>query len=281
MRFIRSRRHEMPPEFDIWPAFTDLMSNAFMILSFLLLLAIIKPLVSISSMRETEEALRQQLLRTQIDLTSAQNRASLAESQVAPLAAQNQALAAQNQALAAQTQTLQGQLQQEMATPKAPPIIVIRDTGAYQFSSGSAQLPDALETYVRNQLVPQIEANAAAYNINVIEIIGHTDGQPNNAGSSNLDRSLPQVAAGTTQVNQLVPGSNADLGLMRALAVVQILQTIQRTEGKLQGLQFRPYSAAQLVSPTGDFGNVNPNPDETRRRIEIRFTRLGEETNVQ
>ncbi|WP_254564182.1 hypothetical protein [Oscillatoria sp. HE19RPO] len=274
MRFIRSRRHEMPPEFDIWPAFTDLMSNAFMILSFLLLLAIIKPLVSISTMRETEEALRQQLLRTQIDLTSAQNRATLAESQVAPLVAQNQALAAQSQ-------TLQQQLQQEMATPKAPPIIVIRDTGAYQFSSGSAQLPDALQTYVRNQLVPQIEANAAAYNINVIEIIGHTDGQPNNASSSNLDRSLPQVAAGTTQVSQLVPGSNADLGLMRALAVVQILQTIQRTEGKLQGLQFRPYSAAQLVSPTGDFGNVNPNPDESRRRIEIRFTRLGEETNVQ
>ncbi|MCT7958720.1 hypothetical protein [Laspinema palackyanum] len=270
----RSRRHEMPPEFDIWPAFTDLMSNAFMILSFLLLLAIIKPLVSISSMRETEEALRQQLLRTQIDLTSAQNRATLAESQVAPLVAQNRALAAQ-------TQTLQGQLQQEMATPKAPPIIVIRDTGAYQFSSGSAQLPDALETYVRNQLVPQIEANAAAYNINVIEIIGHTDGQPNNASSSNLDRSLPQVAAGTTPVNQLVPGSNADLGLMRALAVVQILQTIQGTEGKLQGLQFRPYSAAQLVSPTGNFGNVNPNPDESRRRIEIRFTRLGEETSVQ
>ncbi|MEB3826046.1 hypothetical protein [Phormidium sp. CCY1219] len=277
----RSRRHEMPEDFDVWPAFTDLMSNAFMILSFLLLLAIIKPLVSISSLRETEATLRQQLLGLQTDLQREQQRATSAQAQLNALSQQTQVLAQQNRTLSQQNQTLEQQLEQEIATPKAPPIIVIRDTGVYRFESGSASVPQGLETYVRTQLVPQIEANAKQYNIDVVEVIGHTDGQPNNVGDSNLDRNLEKVATGNTQVNQLVPGSNADLGLMRALAVVQILQGIQRTEGRLQGLEFRPYSAAQLVSPTGGFADVNRNPDERRRRIEIRFTRLGQVTRVE
>lgn len=277
----RSRRHEMPEDFDVWPAFTDLMSNAFMILSFLLLLAIIKPLVSISSLRETEATLRQQLLGLQTDLQREQQRATSAQAQLNALSQQTQVLAQQNRTLSQQNQTLEQQLEQQIATPKAPPIIVIRDTGVYRFESGSASVPQGLEAYVRTQLVPQIEANAKQYNIDVVEVIGHTDGQPNNVGDSNLDRNLEKVATGNTQVNQLVPGSNADLGLMRALAVVQILQGIQRTEGRLQGLEFRPYSAAQLVSPTGGFADVNRNPDERRRRIEIRFTRLGQVTRVE
>ena len=40
----RSRIIEDNRELEIWPAFTDLMSNSFMILSLLLLLAIIKSL---------------------------------------------------------------------------------------------------------------------------------------------------------------------------------------------------------------------------------------------
>lgn len=270
----RSRNHEFPEQFDVWPAFTDLMSNSFMILSFLVLLAIIKPLVSLSSMRA-------ELLGVQNELEQERQRAASAEAQLGAVAAQTRALAAQNQALATQAQQLQAKLQTETATPKAPPIIVIRDTGAYRFESGSAALPQALDAYVRAQLVPQIEANAKQYKIDVVEVIGHTDGQPNNGVGSNLDRTLEQVAGGSARVNQLVPGSNADLGLMRALAVVQILQNIQRQEGRLQGLEFRPYSAAQLVSPSGGFAQVNRDPDESRRRIEIRFTRLGEVTSVQ
>ncbi|QIZ71023.1 flagellar motor protein [Oxynema aestuarii] len=277
----RSRLEEIQEDFDIWPAFTDLMSNAFMILSFLLLLAIIKPLVSISSMRETEAALREQLVGLENSLDKQRDRAASAEQRIGILTQQNQALAARNQALNAQTEDLKGRLQEELETPKAPPIIVIRDTGSYRFESGSAQVPDALESYVRSQLVPQIEANAKQYQIDVVEIIGHTDGQPNESSASNLDRSLEQVARGNTAVSQLVPGSNADLGLMRSLAVVQILQNIQKNEKRLQGLEFRAYSAAQLVSPSGGFADINRNADETRRRIEIRFTRLGEVTSVQ
>lgn len=276
----RSRRFDKLDDFNVWPAFADLMSNSFMIVSFLLLLAILKPLVSIASLRATEETLRKELTEASSRSESAERQVLLLEGTVSSLEQDNQRLTAQNQGLASQNQSLQVSLEEEQKTPKAPPIIVIQDTGEYEFQSGSAQLPNALGTYVRNSLVPEIEANAAQYQIDVVEVIGHTDGQPNNGGS-NLDRNLENVAAGTTPVGNLAPGSNADLGLMRALAVVQALQDIQKKENRLKELEFRPYSAAQLVLPAGGLAEGDRSPDAKRRRIEIRFTRLGQVTNVE
>lgn len=126
---------------------------------------------------------------------------------------------------------------------------------------------------VKYKIVPQIEQHTQQYKINVVEIIGHTDGQGNGSVTSNLDQNLEKVASATIAVNQLKAGSNADLGLMRALAIVQVLRNIQSTSNRLQGLNFRAYSAAQLILPNGNFANVNRNPDATRRRIEVRFTR--------
>jgi len=292
---LRSRRQEALEDFDVWPAFTDLMSNSFMILSFILLLAIIKPLVSINSLRATEEQLRSENRQLQQQIENARAEVARNQAQIrffnneirqleASVTQQRQrAENAERQVrnFADQARTLQTQLDEETQRPKAPPIIVIQETGSYQFQSGSAALPEPLTRYIRQQLVPQIETNAAQYQIDVVEIIGHTDGQVNQGGVSNLDQVLENVANGNNSLNQLSPGSNADLGLMRALAVVKILQEIQQKEGRLKGLQFRPYSAAQLVTPSGDFAETNRNPDGKRRRIEIRFTRLGQVTNVE
>lgn len=291
----RSRRQEALEEFDIWPAFTDLMSNSFMILSFILLLAIIKPLVSINSLRATEEQLRsdnrqlqQQIENARAEVARNQEQIRFFNNEIRQLEAsvtqqRQRAENAERQVrdFAAQTQKLQAQLQAETQRPKAPPIIVIQETGDYQFQSGSAALPEPLNLYIRQQLVPQIEKNAEQYQIDVVEVIGHTDGQVNQGGVSNLDQVLENVARGNSPLTSLSPGSNADLGLMRALAVVKILQEIQQKEGRLKGLQFRPYSAAQLVTPSGNFAEINRNPDAKRRRIEIRFTRLGPVTNVE
>jgi hypothetical protein len=68
---------------------------------------------------------------------------------------------------------------------------------------------------------------------------------------------------------------------MRSLAVVEVLRDIQKKEGRLKGLKFRAYSAAQLILPNGDFASIDRTPNEKRRRIEIRFTRLGEVTTVK
>ncbi len=214
----RSQYIESNEELNIWSTFTDLMSNAFMIVSLFLLLALVK---SASSGK------------------------------------------------AGQKQT------------GAPPIIVIEDNEAYRFASGSAEIPLSMNTYIRNKIVPEIERNTQQYQINVVELIGHTDGQVNGSGNSNLDNNLEKVATAQAPVSNLKSASNADLGLMRALAVVRALQDIQAKTGRLRGLKFRAYSAAQLILPDGEFASVNRTPDATRRRIEIRFTRLGAVTKVR
>ncbi|MUL37691.1 flagellar motor protein [Gloeocapsopsis sp. AAB1 = 1H9] len=220
-----SRRHNQPQEeLNIWSAFTDLMSNTFIIAMLFLLLAIVR---------------------------SANTQARL------------------NQAIETRKQNA------------PPPILVIEDKGVYRFASGSAEIPVIMDQYIRNKIVPQIEQHTQQYKINVVEIIGHTDGQANGNAASNLDQDLEKVASATIPVNQLKAGSNADLGLMRALAVVQVLRNIQSTSNRLQGLNFRAYSAAQLILPDGNFATVNRNPDATRRRTEIRFTRPGAPIKVE
>ncbi|MBD2443815.1 flagellar motor protein [Dolichospermum sp. FACHB-1091] len=211
----RSRYTQYNEDLNVWPAFTDLMSNAFMILVLFLFLTII--ISQISDKKSTD----------------------------------------------------------------APPIIVIKDEGAYRFASGSAEISQEMSNYILQKIVPEIEARTKQYGINVVEIIGHTDGQANGQVTSNLDVNLENVVSGNIQVGNLRAGSNADLGLMRALSVVKALRDIQTKENRLSGLSFRAYSAAQLILPNGQFAAIARQDDVTRRRIEIRFTRLGEVQEVR
>ncbi|WP_254625690.1 hypothetical protein [Nostoc sp. TCL240-02] len=109
--------------------------------------------------------------------------------------------------------------------------------------------------YIKNKLVPDIEKNTKSYNINSVEIIGHTDEQPIGIISSNLDSNLELAASQGGSVSTLKAGSNADLGLMRSLVVVKELLKIQQ-QNKMPGIQFRVYSAAQLILPTGEFAPI-------------------------
>lgn len=220
----RSRSIDSVEDLNIWSSFTDLMSNAFMILILLLSIALVKPLIT--------KAITQSETATKIPTG-------------------------------------------------VPPILVIEDEGAYRFASGSAEIPPSMEAYIRNKIVPEIERNTKAYQINVVELIGHTDGQANGSAASNLDQNLEKVASASMPVSNLRSGSNADLGLMRALAVVRLLREVQTKSGRLKGLKFRAYSAAQLILPSGEFASVSRNADATRRRIEIRFTRLGEAIEIK
>ncbi len=156
----------------------------------------------------------------------------------------------------------------------APPVVVIQDSGEYQFASGSASLPVELRSYITTDLVNLIEEISQQNNLYVVEIIGHTDGQVNFNSVSNLDQQLEAVAKGQKPINSLTPGSNADLGLMRSLEVVKQLQAAQK-QGRLAGVQFRAYSAAKLQLPSGEFASENRQPNARRRRIEIRFSPLG------
>lgn len=190
----------------IFQSFTDLMSNAFMILCLLLLLVLF----------------------------------------------QSQKL---NQELKEANKRLQS----------ASPIVIDESSGKFQFKSGSAELNPQLEKHILTKISPQIKDILKEREIDFIQVIGHTDGEGINQ-QSNLDRTLETVARGEQSVNTLSAGSNADLGLIRALAVVRELQ-----QTGLQNVEFRAYSAAQLYLPDGELAPPNRQADETRRRIEIRF----------
>ncbi|MDJ0600936.1 MAG: flagellar motor protein [Crocosphaera sp.] len=250
MRRKRTQIQLSHDEFNIWSAFTDLMANAFMILSFFLLLTFFKSVVS----RSTAET-------AQTNLSDAQDKIEQLEKEKASL----------NQ----QLQQKSFEITQLNKKGKAPPVVIIENSGDYKFSSGSAELNPKLKQFVSNNLVNMIERIAKEQDLYVIEIIGHTDGQVNVGGFSNLDTLLERVANNDSSLNDLRPASNADLGLMRALAVVKTLQEIQNT-GRLQGLQFRAYSAAQLLLLNGKFAPINRSPEAQRRRIEIRFSPLGQ-----
>lgn len=258
----RSRSSVSNENMEVWPAFTDLMSNAFMILSLLLLLAIVKSafLKSISDQTKTRsEQLEEQIASLQNDLEQKNDRIAGFQGRVA-------SLQADLQQRSDEITLLEGEIERL----KSPPIIVLRDSRDRKFESGSAELSQQLSQFIQEDLVKQVETQAKNYQGYVVEVIGHTDGQINQGTVSNLDIILERVAAGNQSVSNLSPGSNADLGLMRALAVVQELQKNQRL--KELGLKFRAYSAAQLYNPGGNYAPTNRNPDTNRRRIEIRFS---------
>ncbi len=278
------RSYEATESLNVWPSFTDLMANAFMIISLFLLLALFKSLFLKYTAEETEENLsdtERQVRLLQREIATLENELGESTSNVRKLKKTSsdlqRLLLSSNEQSRSRIDILQSEIRR---LKSAPPVVVIQDSGEYQFDSGSASLPEELKAYITVDLVDRIERISQQRNLYVVEIIGHTDGQVN-FGNGNLDQQLEEVARGKQPVYSLKPGSNADLGLMRALEVVKQLQQVQEQTGRLKGVQFRPYSAAQLQLPSGQFATTNRQPDASRRRIEIRFSPLGKAETVR
>jgi flagellar motor protein MotB len=167
-------------------------------------------------------------------------------------------------------QLLELENKRENARPHEwPPIINLSEAGGYFFRSGSAELTGAFADKLRGSIANEIAENLQRYQVDVIEVIGHTDEQPISRASSNLDQEIIDVVEGEKPVTEIIPADNAGLGMARALAVVNVL----KRNNKLEGTTILPMSGAQLVLPgdlltTGQAGDV-----ESRRRIEIRIRR--------
>ncbi|MEY2856699.1 MAG: hypothetical protein RLZZ74_1009 [Cyanobacteriota bacterium] len=277
------RSYEATENLNVWPSFTDLMANAFMIISLFLLLALFKSLFFKYAAEESEQNLsdtERQVRLLQREIATLENELGESTADVSQLnrasAELRQLLLNSNEQSRSRVDILQSEIKR---LKSAPPVVVIQDSGGFQFDSGSAILPNDLKNYITVDLVDRIERISQQRSLYVVEIIGHTDGQIN-FSKGNLDQQLEEVAQGKIPVESLRAGSNADLGLMRALEVVKQLQTVQEQTGRLEGVEFRAYSAAQLQLPSGDFATANRNPDANRRRIEIRFSPLGKAETV-
>jgi hypothetical protein len=149
-----------------------------------------------------------------------------------------------------------------------PPIINLSEAGGYYFATRSAELQPEFEAVLRTAVVDKLLEIAASFQVDVIEVIGHTDERALSGGLSNLDRELPAATSGTKGVGVLQPADNAGLGLARALAVVKVLAS----EPGLRNFRILPLSGAQLIGTDGRLTRWDEQGDvRERRRIEIRM----------
>ena len=149
-----------------------------------------------------------------------------------------------------------------------PPIINLSEAGGYFFASRSAELTPDFESKLRTTVLDRLVDIAAAFRVDVIEVIGHTDERPVSGGLSNLDRVLSWVMSGASDVELLQPADNAGLGLARAVAVQRVLSS----EPRLRSFRILPLSAAQLIGTDGRITRWDEQGDVRElRRIEIRM----------
>jgi outer membrane protein OmpA-like peptidoglycan-associated protein len=149
-----------------------------------------------------------------------------------------------------------------------PPIINLSEAGGYYFATGSAELTPEFAVALQTVVVARLLEIAGSFDVDVIEVIGHTDEQPVSNRPSNLDRSLAGVTLGNSETASLQWGDNAGLGLARALAVVKVLSSDYR----LTAFRILPFSGAQLIGTDGRLTRWDGKGDvRERRRIEIRM----------
>src|SRR5579863_10742334 len=157
-----------------------------------------------------------------------------------------------------------------------PPIIRMSEADGYFFKSGSAELSPAFRDTLITKTPSEILTYIRKYDVDVIEVVGHTDERPIGARQfSNLDRDLSSVLKNDAGVLSLVPADNAGLGLARAVAVVSVL----RQSPLLAGYKMIPLSGAQLVNTDETLAIAgSPGDIRERRRIEIRLRKSNDTT---
>jgi flagellar motor protein MotB len=150
-----------------------------------------------------------------------------------------------------------------------PPIIRLSEADGNFFQTGSAELSPEFRDRLMTATPGQILALIKKYDVDVIEVVGHTDEQPVGLRQSNLDRDLVPVLKNYADVSSLVPADNAGLGLARAVSVVSVLGR----STLLAGYKMIPLSGAQLVNTdeTLALDGSLPGDIRERRRIEIRL----------
>lgn len=210
--------------------------------------------------------------RLRKELAQAKERAAQLEEQLVEAESEIEEFASLEEELASLKEELEKARAKIKQTPEAPPLIVLSEQQqSYRFPVGSAKISDSFQEALDEEIIPMLEAESERCNCDAIEVIGHTDSLPVDSGRSNLDEELI-AAFGQEEHKNLVPGSNLDLGMMRALSIVSYLKQAQE-KGRLEEIEyFLPYSAGQMLNPNYTLDTSAETTDnKRRRRIEMRL----------
>lgn len=158
------------------------------------------------------------------------------------------------------------------ALNQKPPVIQLEDSQDFRFATGSYSISPPFKSKLLSSELPKMKKIIRCYAIDTVEVIGHTDARPN-PSRGNLDLfSASGSTISSIKGRKPVPGSNADLGLLRALSVQDLVSDALRPD--FPGLIFKSYSASSYIDPTRDSMNAaTATLERAKRRIELRFTR--------
>jgi len=167
-----------------------------------------------------------------------------------------------------------GQQQQRPASETAghnwPPIIRLSEADNYFFELGKAEITAEFKNRLVEVIVPRILDLIRDYDVDVIEVIGHTDEVAIADRASNLDTRLIDTLQGRSPPDHLTFSDNAGLAMARASAVARVLMN----DDRLKPFRILPLSAAQVITTEeriSEGGSRHEMP--SRRRIEIRVRR--------
>jgi len=156
-----------------------------------------------------------------------------------------------------------------------PPFFSLSEAGGYFFDSGKATLRPEFERNLKSQVIPMLARSVEDYDVDVVEVIGHTDEVPM-SGRSNLDSALIQASIGRVPVGALRSTDNAGLAMARAVAVVHLL----RADPQLRRVSILPLSGAQMIVPVDHVADGTAgSDDQRRRRIEIRLRKSTQQSS--
>lgn len=160
---------------------------------------------------------------------------------------------------------------------ETPPYIVLSETEEdYRFDSGSFELSAGYREALAREVVPQIAAIARDYRCDVIQVIGHTDGVGMKQRGSNLDETVLGHLQARRRGPEPMPGSNIDLGMLRAIAVARFLREALGDESGVTHIL--PLSAGPMIDPDGSVRtNSSLRADRNARRVELRLTVTSEQ----
>jgi flagellar motor protein MotB len=158
-----------------------------------------------------------------------------------------------------------------------PPFFSLSEAGGYYFDSGKATLRPEFERNLRREVIPMLVRSVAEYDVDVIEVIGHTDEVPM-SGVSNLDSHLIAASRNRFPMAGIRSTDNAGLAIARAVSVGRIL----RADPRLAGVKILPLSGGQLIVPVDQMADGGARgDDQRRRRIEIRLRKSTQEATAR
>jgi len=154
-----------------------------------------------------------------------------------------------------------------------PPIIRLSEADHYYFELGKAEISPAFRDQLVQAIIPRLLELIAEYDVDVIEVIGHTDEVPISGLASNLDAKLIDALRGRSSSKVLTFSDNAGLAMARASAVVRVLME----DGRLANFRILPLSGAQVITVDEKLSEGNSRHElAARRRIEIRLRRTSQ-----